>query len=114
GRGAVVPRAGRRVADHRRVGPHARRGAERARDRPASRAVARRVHLRDGPGLHAVRRGAARGPRPAIEEAMMTGTSAAPLLSVQDLEVTFRTEAGPATAVRGVTFDVRAGETVAV
>ncbi len=37
-----------------------------------------------------------------------------PLLSIRDLEVTFRTEAGPATAVRGVSFDVRAGETVAV
>lgn len=37
-----------------------------------------------------------------------------PLLRLRDLEVTFRTEAGPTTAVRGVSFDVRAGETVAV
>ncbi|QGQ19214.1 dipeptide ABC transporter ATP-binding protein [Cellulomonas sp. JZ18] len=37
-----------------------------------------------------------------------------PLLSIRDLEVTFRTEAGSAVAVRGASFDVHAGETVAV
>ncbi|MFC8192017.1 ABC transporter ATP-binding protein [Cellulomonas sp. NPDC057328] len=38
----------------------------------------------------------------------------APLLSIRDLEVTFRTEAGSAVAVRGASFDVHAGQTVAV
>ena len=37
-----------------------------------------------------------------------------PLLSLRDLEVTFRTEAGSTTAVRGVSFDVHPGQTVAV
>ena len=37
-----------------------------------------------------------------------------PLLSLRDLEVTFRTEAGSTTAVRGVSFDVGRGETVAI
>ncbi len=36
------------------------------------------------------------------------------LLSLRDLEVTFRTEAGMTTAVRGVSFDVHPGQTVAV
>lgn len=40
--------------------------------------------------------------------------AATPLLSIRDLEVTFRTEQGTATAVRGASFDVLAGETVAV
>ena len=39
---------------------------------------------------------------------------AEPLLRIRDLEVTFRTESGSATAVRGVSFDVHAGQTVAV
>lgn len=43
----------------------------------------------------------------------MPGASA-PLLSIRDLEVTFTTDAGPAVAVRGATFDVLPGETVAV
>ncbi|WP_136519868.1 MULTISPECIES: ABC transporter ATP-binding protein [Cellulomonas] len=42
------------------------------------------------------------------------GGSGAPLLSIRDLEVTFRTEAGSAVAVRGASFDVHAGQTVAV
>ncbi|WP_370523951.1 dipeptide ABC transporter ATP-binding protein [Cellulomonas sp. APG4] len=37
-----------------------------------------------------------------------------PLLSIRDLEVTFRTEQGETTAVRGASFDVLPGETVAV
>jgi peptide/nickel transport system ATP-binding protein len=37
-----------------------------------------------------------------------------PLLSVQDLEVTFRTDAGSSRALRGVSLDVHPGETVAV
>ncbi|WP_307793622.1 ABC transporter ATP-binding protein [Actinotalea soli] len=41
-------------------------------------------------------------------------TVADPLLSIRDLEVTFTTEEGPTTAVRGARFDVMAGETVAV
>jgi peptide/nickel transport system ATP-binding protein len=41
-------------------------------------------------------------------------SGAAPLLSLQDVEVTFTTEAGPAVAARGVTFDVMPGETVAI
>ncbi len=38
----------------------------------------------------------------------------APLLSIRDLEVSFRTEQGTTTAVRGASFDVLAGETVAI
>ena len=37
-----------------------------------------------------------------------------PLLSIQDLEVTFTTDSGRSVAVSGVSFDVRAGETVAI
>ena len=37
-----------------------------------------------------------------------------PLLSVRDLEVQFRTDAGSTTALRGVSLDVHPGETVAV
>ncbi|PSC03847.1 dipeptide ABC transporter ATP-binding protein DppD [Alsobacter soli] len=37
-----------------------------------------------------------------------------PLLSIEDLEVSFRTEEGTVTPVRGVTLSVRAGETVAL
>ncbi|MFC0714639.1 dipeptide ABC transporter ATP-binding protein [Cellulomonas biazotea] len=49
----------------------------------------------------------------------MTGTTGGlfggePLLSVQDLEVTFRTDAGSSRALRGVSLDVHPGETVAV
>jgi len=36
------------------------------------------------------------------------------LLQVRDLEVTFTTDAGPVVAVSGVSFDVRAGQTVAI
>ena len=44
----------------------------------------------------------------------MTATGGSPLLSVRDLRVHFHTSAGIARAVDGVTFDVNAGETVAV
>jgi peptide/nickel transport system ATP-binding protein len=39
---------------------------------------------------------------------------AATVLDIDDLEVTFATDAGPVNAVRGVSLDVRAGEVVAV
>ncbi|MBX9244062.1 ABC transporter ATP-binding protein [Actinotalea ferrariae] len=45
-------------------------------------------------------------------EARPGGTT--PLLSIRDLEVSFRTEQGTTTAVRGASFDVHAGETVAI
>jgi len=41
-------------------------------------------------------------------------TAAAPLLSIRDLEVTFTTDQGSNVAVRGASFDVLPGETVAV
>ena len=37
-----------------------------------------------------------------------------PLLSVSDLRVTFATSSGPLEAVRGLSFDVNRGETVAL
>ncbi|MBO3093555.1 ABC transporter ATP-binding protein [Cellulomonas dongxiuzhuiae] len=49
-----------------------------------------------------------------VTSAPQDGAEGAPLLSIRDLEVTFRTEAGSATVVRGVSFDVHAGQTVAV
>jgi peptide/nickel transport system ATP-binding protein len=42
------------------------------------------------------------------------GNGAIPVLSVEDLWVEYRTRAGAAQAVRGVTFDVRPGESVAL
>jgi peptide/nickel transport system ATP-binding protein len=44
----------------------------------------------------------------------VTATAPEPLLRLRDVEVTFTTEAGSATAARGVTFDVMPGETVAI
>ncbi|MCM0638200.1 dipeptide ABC transporter ATP-binding protein [Cellulomonas wangsupingiae] len=52
-----------------------------------------------------------------VSDALRTPTGEAtgePLLSIRDLEVTFRTETGSATAVRGASFDVHAGQTVAI
>ncbi|MDV7220031.1 ABC transporter ATP-binding protein [Streptomyces prunicolor] len=43
-----------------------------------------------------------------------TGQAAAPLLSVRDLSVTYRTDAGPVTALDRLSFDLRAGETLAI
>ena len=46
---------------------------------------------------------------------MSDGTpTAQPVLRVRDLRVTFSTAAGPAPAVRGVSFDVSPGEALAV
>ena len=44
----------------------------------------------------------------------MTGVGVTPLLSIRDLEVSFTTDQGTTTAVRGASFDVLPGETVAV
>ena len=43
---------------------------------------------------------------------MTSAPESAPVLEVEDLSVTIRTAAGPLHAVRGVSFDVRRGETV--
>ncbi|MBC7291785.1 MAG: ABC transporter ATP-binding protein [Actinotalea sp.] len=44
----------------------------------------------------------------------MSAVDGVPLLSIRDLEVSFTTDHGTTTAVRGASFDVLAGETVAV
>ena len=44
----------------------------------------------------------------------MTATAEQPVLSVRDLRVTFRTVVGPVPAVRGVSFDLRPGKTLAL
>ena len=44
----------------------------------------------------------------------MAATTPAPLLSVSNLSVSFRTEAGTVRAVRGVSYDVRPGELVGI
>ncbi|MDT7649127.1 MAG: peptide/nickel transport system ATP-binding protein [Pseudonocardiales bacterium] len=43
-----------------------------------------------------------------------TGKAGEPVLAVRDLTVTFRTDDGPVSAVDAVSFDVRAGEVLAV
>ena len=60
-------------------------------------------------GLQPHRRRTPRGARP---EAARTVVSAAPLLTVEDLRVRFWTSRGIVHAVNGITFDVRAGETL--
>jgi oligopeptide transport system ATP-binding protein len=50
-------------------------------------------------------------PAIADEKAVAAGE---PLLAIRDLRVTFRTSAGPLDAVRGVSLDVRPGETLAI
>ncbi|UCR89024.1 ABC transporter ATP-binding protein [Mycetocola spongiae] len=37
-----------------------------------------------------------------------------PLLQIRDLEISFRTQSGPVKAVRGVSFDLNAGDTLAI
>src|SRR3546814_15189159 len=46
--------------------------------------------------------------------ALAGATDDAPGLSVRDLRVSFRTGRGPAEVVNGVSWDVRAGETLAI
>src|SRR3546814_11564796 len=46
--------------------------------------------------------------------ALAGATDDAPVLSVRDLRVSFRTRRGPAEVVNGVSWDVRAGETLAI
>ncbi|EMI43872.1 ABC transporter ATP-binding protein [Rhodopirellula sp. SWK7] len=47
-------------------------------------------------------------------ESSQTKSSDEPILRVNDLHVSFKTDEGMVRAVRGVSFDVRAGETVAI
>ncbi|MCM3806689.1 ABC transporter ATP-binding protein [Streptomyces malaysiensis] len=44
----------------------------------------------------------------------VTGEATAPLLSVRDLCVTYRTDAGPVVALDRLSFDLRAGETLSI
>ncbi|MHA3684126.1 dipeptide ABC transporter ATP-binding protein [Leucobacter sp. HY1908] len=53
-------------------------------------------------------------PDPAASEARAGGADAAPLLSIRDLAVQYRTRAGMVDAVRGVSLDLTAGEVTAV
>jgi peptide/nickel transport system ATP-binding protein len=48
------------------------------------------------------------------ESVQLAGDQNSPLLEVNDLTVSFRSEAGPVRAVRGMTYSVRAGETLAI
>jgi peptide/nickel transport system ATP-binding protein len=47
-------------------------------------------------------------------DAVVGAEDAAPLLQVRDLEVTFTTDAGGVVAVKGVSFDVEPGQTIAI
>jgi ABC-type dipeptide/oligopeptide/nickel transport system ATPase component len=51
---------------------------------------------------------------PAIEPAVSTGDTEAPLLDVRDLRTYFKTDDGIVRAVDGVSFSVRPGQTVGV
>ena len=91
----------------------ARRALEPGQGQPA-RAVARLLgilrhrHHADAPYLR--RRGGARRVRPAQDDGMRDGA----YLRVADLAVSFRVEGGTLEAVRGVSFEVAKGETVAL
>jgi hypothetical protein len=63
-------------------------------------------------GLQALRRRPARRARPEDEEVAVQGGDA--ILSVRDLRISFGTHAGEVQAVRGASFDLRRGETLAI
>ena len=80
--------------------------------RPLAAAPLRQPDRRSRDDRHA--RPARRGRRPRGPDRPRTRAGAAPLLSVRDLAVTFPHRSGPIHAVRGVSFDIRAGECVAI
>src|SRR5690606_17503098 len=87
-------------------------GADAVADRLPHHRLSRRLPRARGPGHQHARRRPARSLRPAHGEKGLAMSE--PVLDVRDLQTHFRTPAGILRAVDGVSFQVEAGETLAI